>query len=59
MHQALAPGPVGLAQFALEDLARAALRQCLDEGDRLVGLERIIAESGEGAEGDESGEPAE
>ncbi len=31
----------------------------LDEGDRLVGLERIIAESGEGAEGDESGEPAE
>jgi DNA gyrase subunit A len=30
----------------------------LDEGDRLVGLERIIAESGDGAEGEEGGEPS-
>jgi DNA gyrase subunit A len=29
----------------------------LDEGDRLVGLERIVAEGAEGAEGDEGGEP--
>ena len=30
----------------------------LDEGDRLVGLERIIAEGGaDGAEGEEGGEP--
>ena len=34
----------------------------LDEGDRLVGLERIIAEGGEGGEaieGEEAGESAE
>ncbi|HEU4487519.1 MAG TPA: DNA gyrase subunit A [Povalibacter sp.] len=30
----------------------------LDEGDRLVGLERIIAESGDGAEGEEGAEPS-
>jgi DNA gyrase subunit A len=30
----------------------------LDEGDRLVGLERIIAEGGEGGEGEDGGEPA-
>jgi DNA gyrase subunit A len=29
----------------------------LDEGDRLVGLERIVADGAEGAEGEEGGEP--
>jgi DNA gyrase subunit A len=28
----------------------------LDEGDRLVGLERIVADGAEGAEGEEGGE---